>query len=148
MGSTPPTLIALDSDEYHAQHVGRLPDGRQIFVTTPFVPAGDGDRGREFIAAYVFDITGALIDARIDDLGPRKQVNESEALRLLHGRWTELGPVSPGRIQVQPFSIQRFGITFGLIPRVSDDDDEWWVECEPGNYMAFHEPWDSGEYDT
>ena len=24
----------------------------------------------------------------------------------------------------------------------------WAVEMMPGNYMAFFEPWDSGEYDT
>jgi hypothetical protein len=29
-----------------------------------------------------------------------------------------------------------------------DDDDRWWVTIEPGDYMAFTEPWDSGEYDT
>ena len=37
---------------------------------------------------------------------------------------------------------------FGLIPRSPEGDDEgWWVEMHPGNYMAFHEPWD-GDYDT
>nr|BFE57442.1 hypothetical protein GCM10020063_019680 [Dactylosporangium thailandense] len=29
-----------------------------------------------------------------------------------------------------------------------DGGDPWWVELEPGNYMAFSSPWDSGEYDT
>jgi hypothetical protein len=29
-----------------------------------------------------------------------------------------------------------------------DEDDEWAVEMQPGNYMAFYEPWDSGDYDT
>jgi len=24
----------------------------------------------------------------------------------------------------------------------------WAVELQPGNYMAFFEPWDSGDYDT
>jgi hypothetical protein len=24
----------------------------------------------------------------------------------------------------------------------------WAVEVQPGNYMAFFEPWDSGDYDT
>ena len=31
-----PELIAIDHDDYHAEHVGRLPDGRQFFLTTPF----------------------------------------------------------------------------------------------------------------
>ena len=37
----------------------------------------------------------------------------------------------------------------GLIVREPEDEnDSWAVELLPGNYMAFFEPWDSGEYDT
>jgi hypothetical protein len=46
--------------------------------------------------------------------------------------------------------VQRFGTTFGLVPRAPDEDDEdgrWSVEMHPGNYMAFFEPWE-GDYDT
>jgi hypothetical protein len=61
----------------------------------------------------------------------------------------ELGKVSFERIEVAPFSIDRFGIKFGLILREpEDEDDVWAVELLPGNYMAFFEPWDSGDYDT
>jgi hypothetical protein len=53
------------------------------------------------------------------------------------------------RIEVAPFSVERFGTTFGLVPlEPEEEDDEWSVEVQPGNYMAFLEPWDSGEYDT
>ncbi|GAA0255521.1 hypothetical protein GCM10010492_65480 [Saccharothrix mutabilis subsp. mutabilis] len=46
-------------------------------------------------------------------------------------------------------TVARIGTTFGLIARPGDEeDDSWWVELHPGNYMAFSEPWDSGEYDT
>lgn len=62
---------------------------------------------------------------------------------------SELGPIVYCRIEVQPFAIERFETTFRLAPRPpEDEDDNWWVEMQPGNYMAFHEPWDSGEYDT
>jgi hypothetical protein len=64
-------------------------------------------------------------------------------------RLQDLGEVAFGRIEVQPFAIERFGTTFGLVLREpEDDDDEWAVEVQPGNYMAFFEPWDSGDYDT
>jgi hypothetical protein len=67
----------------------------------------------------------------------------------LDQRLSELGPIVYCRIEVQPFAIERFGTTFGLVPRSPEDkDDSWWVEMQPGNYMDFHEPWDSGEYDT
>jgi hypothetical protein len=36
-----------------------------------------------------------------------------------------------------------------LVPREpEDEDDPCVVEVQPGNYMAFFEPWDSGDYDT
>ena len=140
----PPKLIAIDHDDYHAKHVGQTADGRQFFLTTPFEPSVS-----EFVALYVFDRNGALLEAKIDDLGPRDRLDEARLRDVYERRLKELGPVTFGRISIAPFSIERFGTTFGLIARPpEEDDDEWTVEIEPGNYMAFVEPWDSGEYDT
>jgi len=145
----PPTLIAIDHDDYHASRVGHTVKGWQFFVAQPFIPAYGDEAGREFLAVYLFDKDGKFVDARIDDLGTRAALNRDSARRLLDEKMEELGPVEYGRIQVQPFAIERFGTTFGLIPRPPEDEgDSWWVELQPGNYMAFHEPWDSGEYDT
>ena len=144
-----PKLIAIEHDDHHASHIGSLPDGRQFFLTTPFVPAMAGDAGREFIALYLFDQRGRFLEARIDDLGTRAELDEQRARRVFGERLAELGPVKYGRIEVQPFEVERFGTKFGLVSRLpEDEDDEWAVEVQPGNYMAFFEPWDSGEYDT
>ena len=155
MRRRPPARIAIDPDDYLASAVGRTADGRQVFVTEPFVPARGGDPGREFLAVYLFDRRGALLEARIDDLGPRAALDPEAARDLRERRVAELGPLERRRIEVQPFQLERFGVTFGLVPRPpdeeageADDEDGWWVEAQPGNYMAFHEPWDSGEYDT
>jgi hypothetical protein len=150
MNTTAPSKVAIDHDDYHAAHVGTLADGRQFFATTPFVPAVNGP-GREFIAIYVFDATGRFLEARIDDLGPRASSDAQKARALFDQRIGELGRLHYGRIEVAPFRVARYGETFGLIARPPEDaseDDSWWVEVQPGNYMAFHEPWDSGEYDT
>jgi len=145
----PPALIAIDRDDYYASRVGRTKDGLQIFVTTPFVPAFGDVIGREFLAAYIFDVSGKLVEARIDDLGPRSVLDRDHASQLLERRMSELGPLDYGRIVVQPFAIERFGLTFGLVLRAPENErDGWWVELQPGNYMAFHTPWDSGKYDT
>jgi hypothetical protein len=145
----PPTLIAIDHDDHYADRVGHIKDGLQVFVTTPFVPASGDEIGREFLAVYIFDAEGKLVEARIDDRGPHSELDREQARRLLEQRMSELGPLDCGRIVVQPFAIERFGTTFGLVPRAPEEDgDGWWVEVQPGNYMAFHEPWDSGEYDT
>jgi len=60
-----------------------------------------------------------------------------------------LGVVSFDRIVVAPFKVDRLGTAFGLILREPEEEgDVWAVEMQPGNYMAFFEPWDSGDYDT
>jgi len=144
-----PELIAIDHDDYHAEHVGRLPDGRQFFLTAPFEPAGPDRPGGEYVALYVFDAMGNLLEAKIDDFGSRAAMNEEARRKKHQDRLAELGDVSFERIEVKPFSVDRFGLQFGLIVREpEDEDDVFAVELLPGNYMAFFEPWDSGEYDT
>jgi hypothetical protein len=146
-----PARIPIAHDDHYAARIGHLKDGRQFFVTTPFVPPLGSNAGREFIAVYLFDAAGTFPEARVDDLGVRSNVDEGAARTLLEKRLAELGPLSYGDIEVQPFSVERFGTTFGLVPRPPDDDDDDdsppSVEMQPGNYMAFFEPWD-GTYDT
>jgi len=147
----PPDIIAIDHDDYHASHVGHTSDGYQFFLTTPFVPPIDKHTvSREFVALFLFDVDGTLVEARINNLGSREALDEQHAQQAFDHRLHELGEVEYGRIMVRPFQIVRFGTTFGLIPHAPDDKDAdwWWVTLEPGNYMAFHEPRDSGIYDT
>lgn len=149
MPSGAPELIAIDHDDYHAEHVGRTEDGRQFFLTTPFEPAIGGSAGCEFVALYLFDEDGKLLEAKIERFGPRAASDTARQMELCQAWLKELGDVSFERIEVRPFAIEKFGTKFGLIPRVpEDEDDVWAVEVQPGNYMAFFEPWDSGEYDT
>lgn len=149
MPDRPPELVAINHDDYHAEYVGHTADDRQFFLTTPFVPASESDTGREFIALYFFDADGRFLEATIDDLGPRACLDHAAARRLLGQRLAELGAVTFDRIEVQPFQLERSGVTFGLVLRVpQDEDDVWAVEAQPGNYMAFFEPFDSGDYDT
>jgi hypothetical protein len=67
----------------------------------------------------------------------------------LKRRLAELGKVEFCRVEVEPFGVKRFATTFGLVPQpAEDEEDVWAVEPQPGNYMTFFEPWDSGDYDT
>ena len=147
-----PDLIAIEHDDHHAEHVGQTADGKQFFLTTPFVPSstgGGGGGGGEYIALYLFDTAGNLLEARIDELGQRATLDRAERRRLYEARLLELGEVTYQRINVAPFALERFGTTFGLVVRPPyDDEDVWAVEMQPGNYMAFFEPWYSGIYDT
>ena len=144
-----PVIIAIDHDDYHASHVGTIADGRQFFLTSPFIPAIGGSAGREFVALFLFDSRGKFLEARIDDLGTRAQLELEHVRAAFDKRFAELGVVRFGRIEVEPFEFTQMGTRFGLVPRPPEDGGEdWWVELQPGNYMAFHEPWDSGEYYT
>lgn len=54
-----------------------------------------------------------------------------------------------GAYRSEAVSVDRFGLQFGLIVREPENEqDVFAVELLPGNYMAFFEPWDSGDYDT
>jgi hypothetical protein len=149
MRDGPPKLVAIDHDDYHAEYVGRTTGDRQFFLTTPFEPALGASAGCEFIALYLFDNGGRLLEAKIERLGPRATM-DYEKREAIRDHWLqELRTVNFGRIEVAPFAIQRFGTTFGLVLREPDEaGDSWAVEVQPGNFMAFSAPWDSGEYDT
>ena len=79
MAKGPPKTVAVGHDDYAARFVGRTADGRQFFLTNPFVPAIGGNPGREFLALYLFDKDGLLLDAQIEDLGVRPEVDEEAA---------------------------------------------------------------------
>lgn len=148
MMNGPPQRIRINHDDHHATHVGRTNDGRQFFLTTPFVPAGGSEAGCEFIALYLFDAGGALLEACIDDLGPRQHVDQRVARALFESRFAALGPVRLGPIDIAPFQLERDGTIFGFVPQPPENDDEdWCVIVEPGNFMAFYPPW-NGDYDT
>lgn len=146
----PPTLIAIDHDDYHAEYIGRTEDNRQFILTTPFDPKmSDTHPGSEFVALYKFDLKGCLLEAKIENFGPRKSVDACAHQAACERLLKSLGNVSFERVEVAPFAVDRFGLKFGLVVREPDDeDDEWAVEMQPGNYMAFFSPWDSGDYDT
>lgn len=150
MNHTPPDRIAIHLDDDRASYIGITSDGKLFFLTTPFIPSMSSDNlGCEFVALYLFDENGKFIEAQIDNLGPREFLVASEADRVFEMRLSELGPVKFANISVHPFQIKQYGTTFGFVVHPPQSENEaWFVTVEPGNYMAFYEPWDSGVYDT
>ena len=148
MAKKPPKLFPINHDDYHAKHIGQTSDGRQFFLTTPFVPAIKDNPGCEFVALFLFDAKGTFLEAQIDRLGPRATLDENAARKKYEERLAGLGEVKLQRIKIAPFEIDRFDTQFGFIPRPPEEEDEdWAIELHPGNYMAFFPPWD-GDYDT
>lgn len=144
-----PKLIAIDNDDYHADLVGKTSDGRQFFITEPFEPTTPTQPGNEFVALFIFDAKGQFLEAFIDEFGPRGSMDVEARDALIQQRTEQLGDVSFERIEIAPFQVEKFGTLFGLIPNeLEDEDDELSISLMPGDFMAFSEPWDSGDYDT
>jgi hypothetical protein len=144
-----PARIAIAPDKELAKHVGWTQDGRQFFLTTPCVSGMRGTTGNRFLALYVFDADGIIVSAEIEDLGPYEPGREASVHQRLADHLASLGNTTSARITVRPFLVERFGTSFGLAVRAPESEDEGWtVEAQPGGYMAFTEPWDSGEYVT
>lgn len=148
MSDEPPALVAIDPDEHLARHVGWTSDDRQFVLLTPSVPAVPGSEGCAYVALYLFDAEGALVESWVDRLGPPALLPADEPARTVERRLASLGEVRRRRVRVAPFSIERFGTAFGLVAIAPGDEaDDWSVEAQPGRAMTFFEPWDSGTYD-
>lgn len=146
-----PGKIAIDHDDYYAEYCGVTGEGKQFFLTTPFEPVIGDKTGCEYIALFIFDADGNSIEAEtiIESFGPRATCDGAKITSRIKELLSSLGEVAFTRIEIKPFSISKFGTEFGFIARVpEEEEDVWAVELMPGNYMAFFEPWNSGEYDT
>ena len=145
-----PETILILHDDYHAEHIGITKDQKQFFLTTPFVPTTGDEVGCEFIALYYFDMKGKLLEAKIENLGPRKNLDENKAKAIYQNYLDELAGANFCDINISAFKIVKYDTEFGLIPiddEFVEDENDISLEIQPGNYMAFYPPWD-GEYDT
>ena len=150
-----PKLIRINHDDYRAKYIGRTADKRQFFLTNPFIPKLGDNAGREFLALYIFDAKGDLLEAKVNDLGeresnilPGQKLDIETAGELIKKLLAELGKFTFRDIKIAPFRIERFGTEFGLFAWAPEEpDDDWYVTVEPGDYMCFYPPWD-GDYDT
>jgi len=130
--------------------VGHTADGGQFFLTTPFDLGTYGaDDSRVFVALYLFDKDGRFLEAEVDAFDEDGPSLSAAARKVYQQRLHELGKVEFDRIEIEPFRIERFGLTFGLVAMApASTGGSWSVIAEPGDYMAFSPPWDLGDYDT
>jgi len=127
-----PELVTILRDEFHTEYVGHTGEGFQFFITGL----------HNFLALFLFNDAGDLVEAQVDRL---TEDNDYES--LVQQRLDQVKPVEFDFIEIKPFAVEHYGIMMGLIPN-KHDGGEWWVELYPGNHLAFHEPWDTGEYST
>ena len=155
MSSSYPDKIRLVHDHARLNGVGKLLDGRLIFQENQFDPSARAQR--KFVATYLFDPDGTLVDATITQIGQADDASDGSVGGTISGHAAKYGPFKPADIEVKPFSLSRHGLTFGLVARQleheGDDDGEdesdapWVVDALPGKTMTFHAPWDKGGYE-
>jgi len=143
--SPAPTKVLLIPDRWQIKNVGRLGDGSLYLVDGQL--DSDGRSTRDFVCTFIFDADGELVEHSIELIGTRGAYPDNTVGLAVRRHLAALGNRVVGRIWVRPFSVQRHGTTFGLIPRQTEFGD-WRVEFMPGNTLSFYAPWGAGGYDT
>jgi hypothetical protein len=147
-----------DPNPGRGRYVGTTSDGRRFFITTPFCWAISKTEfaGRDYVALYLWSADGEFESASIDQVAHREPGSPLPGNTLPAKAYEDgfrrmldtLGAVTNCDIRVAPFAFELSGVTFGLVARApKEDEEDWTVTAEPGNYMCWYPPWD-GEYDT
>ncbi|NUR99074.1 MAG: hypothetical protein HOV67_27930 [Kribbellaceae bacterium] len=77
---------------------------------------------------------------------PPGQAASAGAHELVAARLGELGAYVLEPIDVAPFSVELDGVTFGWIG--DEFEGTYSIHIEPGDFIAYYEPWDGLGYDT
>ena len=141
--------VHLIPDEWHLHHVGKLPDGRLIWIETQLSYDRTLRDTRDFLCIWIFSKEGVLTDqSKIIDLGWRSNPIGSRRL-FIEQELEALGGLTVTDIWVRPFSVEKYGLIFGLLIRDEDDTDgDILIDAMPGMTLMFYPPWSEGGYDT
>lgn len=145
--------IHLIPDQYHLSNVGQLRNGNNYWIDIQL--KSEGNRTRDFVATYIFDADGKLIDSNIIDLGLRTDENALSATTVIAEEKSRIGVINyesflgeKKSFWVYPFSIFSHNLIFGLVVRKEDKDECGIVDAMPGYTIMFYPPWEDGAYDT
>jgi hypothetical protein len=148
--SSAPTRITIVPDDYHVPYAGTAADGRRFFASDELFAVTGPGVAEQYGAVFFWTAEGDF-DEVIRDVTERSRgMPPGQAVPAigdgLASRLAELGDYVLEPIEVAPFSIEIDGVRFGFV--AEDHDGEWYVTVQPGNFIAYYEPWDGLEYDT
>jgi hypothetical protein len=91
---------------------------------------------------------GTFAELKVDEVRrpeglPPAQAASAGADQLVAARLGELGKYVLEPIDVAPFTVNRNGVTFGWA--VTQFEGTCSINIEPGNFIAYYEPWDGPE---
>ncbi|MEQ1737054.1 MAG: hypothetical protein ABL886_11705 [Rhodoglobus sp.] len=134
-------------------YAGTAADGRHFFLSEELFYNGHfGEKdAKQYVGVFLWTADGEFDEVRVDVVDrvegvPPAQAVPAGADELVAARLAELGDYELEPIVVAPFSTEVDGVVFGFVAR--EFDGMWTVNVEPGNFIAYYEPWDGIEYDT
>jgi hypothetical protein len=139
-------------DDYHAPYAGTAEDGRKFFLSDELFDVGSTDNpGRGYVGLFFWNADGSFSELRVDPASraegiPPGQAASAGAADVVQRRLAELGDYRLEPITVEPFTRKVDGVPFGW--RVNEFDGTFSINIEPGDFIAYYDPWDGLEYDT
>lgn len=142
-----PERFTIVPDDHHVPYAGTAEDGRKFFLSEELFSSESG-----YVGLFLWNADGTFDEVRVDDVSrptglPPGQAAPAGADALVDARLAELGKYVLEPIEVEPFTEKIDGVTFGW--KVGQyDDSSYYINIEPGNFIAYYEPWDGLGYDT
>lgn len=146
-----PQQFTIVPDDYHVPYAGTAGDGRKFFLSDELFSSEPGKQSTGYVGLFLWNADGSFSGLRVDpvqraDGVPPGQAVSAGADQLLHERLAELGHCKLESITVQPFTRKVDGVTFGW--SVTEYEGTFSINIEPGDFIAYYEPWDGLDYDT
>lgn len=144
-----PERFRIVPDDYHVPYAGTAGDGRRFFLSEELF-GYTSDAG--YVGLFLWNADGTFDEIKVDavrrpDGVPPGQAVPADSGELVEKRLAELGDYRLEPVDVAPFTTEHDGETFGW--QVGQyDDGTYFVNVEPGNFIAYYEPWDGVDYDT
>ena len=141
-----PERFTIVPDDYHVPYAGTAEDGRRFFLSDELF-----DHRSTYVGLFLWKADGSFDEVRVDSVErpdgvPPGQAAPSGADELVEARLAQLGEYTLEPIEVEPFTEEVDGVTFGW--KLGRYDGTPFINVEPGDFIAYYEPWDGLEYDT
>jgi hypothetical protein len=147
-----PGRFTIIPDDYHVPFAGRTGNGRLFFLSEELfgIPTSTGEP-TSFIGLFLWNSDGTFDEVKYEAVARPTGIPSQQAVPAARKdalqRWIlSLGDYALEEIAVAPFVTEVDGVTFGFVPQ--DIEGTMQIHVEPGNFIAYYEPWDGEEYDT
>jgi hypothetical protein len=147
-----PDRFTIIPDDYHVPFAGKTGDGRLFFLSNELfgTPASTGAPS-SFIGLFLWKPDGSFDEVKYQAVARPSGIPIQQAVPAgeedAFNKWVlSLGDYKLEEIEVAPFVTKFDGVPFGFVPQ--DIEGTMQIHVEPGNFIAYYEPWDGEDYDT